>query len=48
MRALGGLKERVDFSKKLCLCYSDIWEDNFIIAEAGQTYVLGLQDALFL
>jgi hypothetical protein len=47
--AIGGSKERVNFSNEhLCLCYSDIWEHNFIITEASQIYVLDFGDATFL
>jgi len=47
--ALSGSKEQVDFSnEKLCLSYSDIWEDNFIITETGQIYVIDFEAAAFL
>ena len=46
---MGGYKEKVDFSnEKLCLCYSDIWEENFLITKAGQVYVIDFQHAAFL
>lgn len=39
----------VDFSnEELCMCYSDISEDNFLITNAGQIYVIDFQDAAFL
>jgi serine/threonine protein kinase len=42
-------KHQVDFSnEELCLCYSDITEDNFLITKAGQVYVIDFQDAAFL
>ena len=49
MLTLGRFKEKVDFSnEELCFCYSDIWEDNFLITKAGQIYVIDFQDAAFL
>jgi serine/threonine protein kinase len=46
---LGGSKDEVDFSnEELCLCYSDITVDNFLITKAGQIYVIDFGEAAFL
>ena len=45
----GRSKDKVDFSgEEMCLCYSDIYMDNFIITKAGQIYVIDFGDVAFL
>jgi hypothetical protein len=46
---LRGCKDEVDFSNdEVCLCYSDIRMDNFLITKAGEIYVIDFEHAAFL
>jgi hypothetical protein len=46
---LGGSKDEVNFSnEEMCLCYSNITVDNFLITKADQIYVIDFGDTAFL